>query len=776
MMRRDAVSIVFSAIGLAVLHLAGSLPWWSTYETGRFALAGVLAVGAGIVIGFLGARGSWSFRRLVLVTVGAFLVLGVPAAVPSKAAFGFLPTPAGLVDLVVGVAASWRRLVSVPDPVGSFEALLVPYFLLALVSAVVATGLALRTSRPGTAVLPPLVLFVAGIAFGSERDDAVVLAAFLAVAAGASWLAGVEATRRRRLRIEPVLGAPEESARAARSGAAGRVRRLVGAVAMVAAAALVAGGAAALPTGNRSVIRSVVQPPFDPTSESSPLAAYRASFAEDVRDEPVLEVSGLPEGVPLRLAALDRYDGVVYTIGGDSGAGGGRRFVRVPYRLDQSDSAGDQVALDVRVLDYSGTWLPSAGDLERVEFTGSRADELASEVFVQAATGTVAVGSGLQPGDGYRLDAVLVPPRDPATLVPGDSTSGPTAEVPSSLRRLLLDWAPAGAALSQGEQLAAAIDGLRTGYLSHGGDDEEPSRSGHAIDRIDELASVVPMLGDAEQYAVAAALLAHEIGFPVRVVVGYRGGVAAGGATLFHERDRSAWIEVQDVSGDWFALDPVPEERPVPPREPDDPMIIAHPDSVLPPPDPGTPVEEVDDDTDAGTDQPRPDSPDWFALVGPILLAVLLVLLAAALAAAPFAAVVLAKERRRRLRRTAGDTPSRIEGAWDETVDAALDYGARVTPGATRAEQAEEIGGIAPMVLAAVVDRQLFGPEAPTDAAALEVWDLADRLRERMGNGLSRRERFAATVSLVTFGGESQRAESPSSTAEPADAGAGARD
>ncbi|MDY7555683.1 transglutaminase domain-containing protein [Cryobacterium sp. 10C3] len=58
--------------------------------------------------------------------------------------------------------------------------------------------------------------------------------------------------------------------------------------------------------------------------------------------------------------------------------------------------------------------------------------------------------------------------------------------------------------------------------MSHGiGEDEPVSRSGHGLDRISQLFTDEPMLGDAEQYAVAAALLARRLGFPARVVMGF---------------------------------------------------------------------------------------------------------------------------------------------------------------------------------------------------------------------------------------------------------------
>src|SRR5690606_25704383 len=73
-----------------------------------------------------------------------------------------------------------------------------------------------------------------------------------------------------------------------------------------------------------------------------------------------------------------------------------------------------------------------------------------------------------------------------------------------------------------GARLVAALDGLaRDGYISHGvGAEEPPSRSGHSAERVARLFTDARMIGDAEQYAVAAAIMARQLGFPARVVIG----------------------------------------------------------------------------------------------------------------------------------------------------------------------------------------------------------------------------------------------------------------
>ena len=164
--------------------------------------------------------------------------------------------------------------------------------------------------------------------------------------------------------------------------------------------------------------------------------------------------------------------------------------------------------------------MPGVGQLERITFEGSRAELLAEGFFYNDVTGTGAVQAASS-GDRYTARSVApVRPESLAHLQPGTSVLPAAPELPEALAELLDGWAPASE--EPGRRLHAVIEGFqREGYVSHGIGDEPPSRSGHALDRLAELATARPMVGDGEQYAVAAALMARKIGFPARVVVGY---------------------------------------------------------------------------------------------------------------------------------------------------------------------------------------------------------------------------------------------------------------
>lgn len=784
--RRFVPTLVTVVLVVAMLA-AAMLPWWPVYESPAFVVAAAVAIAAGVAIGVVGARFRLPSWIIVLAVFGAYLVLGVPAAVPGAAIGGILPSPSGLVELLAGAALSWKQLVTISVPVGSYQALLVPPFLLGLVAATAAISIALRSRRPAAAALPPAVLLIAGIALGVVHSALAVEAGVAFLITAVAWLVRVAIADRRAItggrRVEAALT---------------DARRVLGASALVAIAVVGATAASvALPVPPRNVVRAELQPPFEPRRHDSPLAGFRAAFDEDVAEDVMLDVRGLPGGAGVRMATLDSYDGIVYTVGGAEGASASGRFTRVPYRLDQSGASGEteRLAIEVEVEGYSDVWVPGVGRLERMTFGGPRAETLTESFFYNEVTSTGAVQRPLQSGDRYAATSVV--PVDPAELdglKPGTSVLPATPEMPKELAQLLDEWAPVSD--DPGARLQAVIEGFRAnGYVSHGLEENAPSRSGHSLDRLADLAIERPMVGDGEQYAVAAALMARRIGFPARVVVGYLPGAAddsaasdatddaaatetpdetgetpgetgetpvetddasehvPDGVTRFVSGDKQAWIEVQATDGTWIPVDPNPAPRPIPEREPDQPTIVSRPQSALPPPAERTPVDDLSNDPEIPPDEPDDGADAWVQALLAALGAAGIVLGVLALIASPFLAIIVAKMRRRRLRRKAPTAVERIEGGWQEFADSAADYGYPIRPTATRAEQAATVGGLAPLVLASVVDRAVFAPDGPMDGDDLVVWESVDELQERLGAPRSLRERLRAAVSLTSLGG-----------------------
>jgi hypothetical protein len=215
--------------------------------------------------------------------------------------------------------------------------------------------------------------------------------------------------------------------------------------------------------------------------------------------------------------------------------------------------------------------------------------------------------------------------------------------------------------------------------------------------------------------------------------------------------DVTAWIEVDTAEYGWVAIDPVPPVRPIPEEKPQDPNKVARPESIVPPP-----PDKADPNLDQSTPDTSKDSADGPNAALLVLLQVLRiaawVLAALAILLAPFIVVIAAKARRRRLRRNASTPLDRIRGGWDEFADAALDHGFETPSSATRSEVAGTVGLLPARVLAAVTDRAVFAPGEADRREADRVWDAVGELRASLDDGLTRRRRLRALVSVRSFG------------------------
>jgi len=751
-----AVLLSWVAIGIAAASL------WPIYQTGRYAVLVGVAMLVGTLIAGLGARFRWPSWVLVSTGFLAFLTVGVPLAVPGEAVSGVLPSVQGLLDLISGIALGWKQLLTITLPVGTYQALMVPALLLVLAVTIVSISIALRANWGELAVIAPIVLFLVGIVFGPDR---IGTPGWLALALmGVTLLTLVwRRWRRRREAIRQLARSTPDAegrplATAGETGLGGRGIVAGGVILLLAGGASIAASTAYPPLGDRQVLRTAIAQPFDPRDYPSPLSGFRRYLRADEAGQVQFRITGLPEGARIRVATLDSYDGVVYAVGSSAVDSASGTFVRIPASVDQSSTRGTALNLTVAVTGYTGVWLPTVGRFESVDFTGPDAARLDNAFFYNNTSGTAAVLGGLHPGDSYALRAVL--PDEPntaalAAMTPGAASVPPLGVIPDDLAQHLDGYVSGKNA--PGDRLVAMLDGLKKeGYISHGLDPDQPaSRSGHAADRITQLFTDPRMIGDAEQYAVAAALMARQLGFPARVVFGF---VPQGSASTLDVTgaDVSAWIEVDTAQYGWITIDPNPPLRPIPAEQPQDPTKIARPQSVVPPP--ADRVEPKESQTTPDSTQTEPDALDP-ALV--VLLQVLriggTVLLIMLVMAAPFLLIIAAKLRRRGIRRRADSALQRIRGGWDEFADAVVDHGLQPPPAATRSEVAGVVGTLPSRVLAAVADRAVFAPGDADPEDADRVWDAVGELRASLDQGLNRRQRLLALVSLRSLGGYSVR-------------------
>ena len=738
-----------------------SLALWPIYRNTAMIVMVVAATLLGSGLAILGAYFRWPAPILMGGTVVAFLLFGVPVAVPSEAIASILPSAQGLVDLIAGVALGWKQLLTISLPVGQYQALLVPFFALTLVISVLSLTVALRAKHGDAAVIGPGILFLTATAFGSETPELPYLSSLGLLAFLLLWIVW-RRWYRRRIAIGLLATSTREASDAPIEVRADTrfvgLRTLLAAVLILvlAAGTSIAASTGLPPVGTRNVLRTTTTQPFEPRNYSSPLSGFRTYWQQPKTDDVLLTVRGLPEGARIRIATLDTYDGVVYTVGSAAVNPASGSFNRVPFELEQTGVSGTPATLTVTDEDYSGVWLPTVGQFKKISFAGPNSTTLRDDFFYNATSGTAVDVGKLSAGDSYTLDAIL--PAEPSlaqlkNLVAGSAVVPPLGTLPAELSSTLNSYV--ANATSQGAKLVAMITALKTaGYVSHGVGKEPASRSGHALDRINELLTDTRMIGDGEQYAVTAALMARELGFPARVVMGFVPESTGDGTIEVRGKDVSAWIEVDTAQDGWVTVDPNPPVRAIPVVPPKDPNQVAQPETVVPPA--ATLLNPAEPQPVPDTQQHTTPPPNAF-LIG--LVAVLVTigwsLLVILILLSPFLLILIAKSRRRRLRRRAPSALAQISGGWQEFEDSVLDHGLEPPRAATRSEVAHTVGGTRTAVLAAVADRATFGPDDPDDSEAELVWRSVEELTTALDSGRTRWQRLLVRISLRSLRGQS---------------------
>lgn len=791
----NAQRVAGGSIYVALTVLAAAIAAWPVYASWHLVLLVVTAVTVGAGIAVVVAWRRWGVWTAAGLVAAAFVVLAVPLAVPSRLG-GPLDILRGLGDAAAGIVLGWKDLVTVDLPVGTYRNLLVPALVVFLLGTTLALRLSWRTDRWAVAAVPVgFGMLGFGLFFGRTvvsaplRLGPVALYAPVETALGAVgliaallWLAWrTHDERVRALHRAASASGVRVSRRPSRTD---RRRTALGTgmvvIALVAAVAVVPWAARG---ADRDVLRSAAGPERDLAAAVSPLAQYRALFSADRSDDVLFRVSGAgawPERI--RVATLDVYDGETYRAGGESDAAA--PFVRVPSTLDAGE--GSAVDVDITIEELEGIWVPTAGRLASVDFAGDRSAALADRFYYSAAAqaGVETAGGGLDQGDSYRLRAVEPAPADLASIAaPGGEPSGP--EAPDNLQR----WVEQHAAGSDGAALAGLVELLRDrGFLSHAlsvpddapppwmaslaGYSFQPSAAGHSLARIDTMFSrlleresdpraaasdnYVAAVGDDEQFAVATALIARELGFPARVVVGARLSATDPGVFTCDDgecrgQDLSAWTEVLSDDGAWIPIDVTPQWSQTPSlevteqRDPEN-VTEVRPDSV----EEVVPPEPVQDDT--ARDDDEEESAGWdLAWLWPILRVVGIVALVLLVVLGPFLLVLAAKAARRRGRRRAPDPARRIAGGWDEYVDAGVDAGRTAPPAGTRPELAAAFGTASGAQLAAVADRAVFSHESTTTDDAEEFWRVVEAERRALTRGGGLRRSILAALSLRSF-------------------------
>lgn len=708
--------------GLSLIAVVGLEPAFGHYAFVPAAVGGILVGGGVAVLGRL-LRLSWPLT--VVIALAAYFLLGTPLALPGQALYGVLPSLDSLSGLVLGAVFGWSDAVTLQAPLEAPPYVaVVPYvagWLVSLVSVTLAVRRLPRVRRASSgraAVLlaGPALLLLAAILLGTRDPFFAGLRGVLFAGAALVWLAW----RRGRFARDRVD---------ADSGV--RRSRLLGGAAVVLGAVLVgalAGSVLAPPAASRFVVRDEITPPFDPLDYPSPLAGFR-KYTKDLQKTKLFTVTGLRQGQVVRLATMDSYDGIVWSVaapGSDTDASGAFELLGSTIPRPPLFTAGAASTASIDVLGYSDVWLPTLGYTSRLTFDEHTGQDPAGTVRVNTATGTAAVTSGVRDGLSYTVGATAqkVPnDRALAKVPPAKLTLPPVTNVPDVVSAKAEEYAgSADTAIQKLRNIERSLKSL--GFLSHGrASDLVPSRAGQGADRMTDLLSKSPMVGDQEQYASAFALMARRLGYPARVVMGFAPKVT-GSTTTVTGDDVTAWDEVAFEGVGWVPFFPTPTKTDAPRNQTTKPKLEPQPQVRQPPPaDPRaedllTPVKTKDNDP--ADKKSGFQLPVWaWVVAGVVLVPVLLYLV-------PLLVIGALKRRRRRRRRTSGPPDRRAAGAWDELTDGYAELGLEVPARATRLQAAAALEEQSAAQSLPVPDGGLRDLARHVDAAVFDGTDVAE--------------------------------------------------
>ena len=520
------------AVALLLLSVIAFSGFNHTFSGSQYLVVALV----GVVVGGAVAYAAHLLRQPVIVLIAAgvllFFVLGGAMALRHAPGGSALPTGHTLSSLGHESINGWKDLLTTLPPVDGAGPLLVLPYMMGLFVGLGGIALATRTRAAFAPVSVVFLAFVAVILLGSRTVDLLSArsAAFLVVAL--AWGCA------RYARLRPVV--QSGSRRFARLGTA------------VAALAISAGAAVAigphLPgsgSHDRLVLRDHISPPFDLRDYPSPLAEYQRYVQCNTQTQsrnvgaPLFTVSGtFPKGTILRFAALDDYSGTVWQATNDTTARDGVRnaFLKVGPTLDDP-APGKQSTLMITIPNdpttpsYSDYWMPTAGAIQGISFSGHDATTNARDFRYNFSTRTGVVPGDLGKGDSYTLKVADTVPRVLAAtdLVSNGGSLPVVAGTPldfvSKAAQSLIgtggegDVAGAAQILNLGRQLQTK------GKLTDCNNDFAYYLAGHYVGRLSEYANGLgsgtpganpPFLGDNEQSAALYALMIEGLGVPAR--------------------------------------------------------------------------------------------------------------------------------------------------------------------------------------------------------------------------------------------------------------------
>ncbi len=658
---------------LTLLSAIGLLGFASSFSDLSYLVAGFggLLVGTGAAL--LAAYFRFDALVTALVVVVAYFLFGSFFAMPGQAFLGFLPSVQTLSGLAIGAVFGWSDIVTLTTPIAAPDYIgVLPYVVAwaigVLSATLVARWFVARRRTPAksfVALIGPIGIYVTSVLTGTEVPYLASLRGVGFAVIGLVWMA---------------WRVPVGQQEASDASRALFRRKLVG-VGVIALVAVVVGGtvgfAAAPAASSRFVLRDHIEPPFDPLQYPSPLSGFR-KYTKDLKKDTLFTVSGLQPDERIRLATMDAYDGTLWNVTGPHVfANGSGSFDLIGTHPQPAPliTRGDASTITVTIDSYSDVWLPSFGYATTIAFDTS-AGLTSTSLRYNAATGIAAVTGGLKKGMKYAVsaDAQKVPSDDALKSVAVANVQLPSvSNVPDIVAAKATELASGKA--TPIEQLRALETALHTlGYLSHGSaTDQVPSSAGHGANRMKTLLEKTQWIGDEEQYASVFALMARDLGYPARVVMGFKPSTSAPGASVnVSGADVTAWDEVAFEGVGWLPFYPTPDKKNIPQDQTPQSQSQPQPPVRQPPLS-----DALQDPLVSAVQLQKADEKNngVFAIPGWVWSVAAGVGIPLALYFVPLLIIAFVKRRRRARRRNRGPNDRRAAGAWDELVDAYAELG-----------------------------------------------------------------------------------------------------
>lgn len=755
-------------VGLFALSLSFV---WPIYQDAYLFVTTIGALAAGALIGLAKRRLNQTFLTTTFVTLAAYLVLALPLTNP-RAFSNTSMWLSGFLEAIVGPVEAWKQIITVDLPVGTYQALLSPVFVLYLLTGVLFGWLLVgKMSLYWLAGIPVVSIVIFAISFGliNVAGDFGILGLTLPIetplVTGSALLVflvaylnwGARATRGESLLVR------SEAARFTANLLGRKFRRsLTASLVIIVALSITAMSMQFVGiSSNRTVLRSGVEKVREIQQQVSPLSTYRMYFTNQKLFEGEM-LSYTPETAPdrIRIATMPYFNGETFTVAPIDGStiDDNMLFSRVPSEL-QTSGDGISATFSLKVSNLDSIWLPTVSNAKRFTFQGTEAFTLSDSLFVNRNTGNAAVIPSEFRNFAYQIEYVAQSKPNPQDILPSSSRISDELLPESLAEWLTLQKLPSEVSGSELVKIASIL--RERGYLSHGlekplvedalgatwlssveGLGFEKSTAGHSVSRVDKIfrelidkqeqmngrGNLVATAGDDEQFATAMALIASSYGFPSRVVVGFKtrdtaevSGVPAcreaAGTGICRGQNLSAWVEVQGGNNEWLTLDVTPQFEkpliidPLPQGVPQNPTEAGEDSAgVL---QPGKSVPSTDSEClKDPTKCPAPPQPctnwDFF---GCYVLPIFQVAGLVTVLIGPFLAVLILKRSRSRSRRRNPSQYARVVGAWEEYQDLIVDHGSPISHFKTRLELAKESGSSEINELASLADLMAYGSD-----------------------------------------------------------------